>query len=191
MGVEHCDDSIEAQLLQRAGQGDRGAFDELVARTAPAIWALVRRRTLGSGEAEDAVQECFLAAWRGAANFRGEGTVRSWLCALARNHAARTWRRRVGEPLHAVPLHELGGLAGWGDDPERAASAAEDRHRLFTALALLSAGDQEIVARCDLEGLSGPEAAAALGITSNAARVRLHRARLHLMVALREGGSNE
>ncbi len=178
----------ETQLLQQSGEGDRAAFDELVQRTSPAVWTVCRRLTSGEDAAEDAMQETYVAAWRGAAAYRDEGSVRAWLYGLARRQAARTWRRRAGEPTAPIPLHELGALAGWGADPEVAAARAEDRAHLLHALSTLSELDQEIVMLCDLQGLSGPEAGSELGLSANTARVRLHRARLHLMAALRKEG---
>ena len=176
----------DGELLHAAADGDRVAMNELVRRHQGAVWRAVRGRTASEAIAEEVFQDTFLTAWRQAATWRGEGSVRSWLTGMARRKAAHTWRRRVGEPAEHTPLHELGLAAGWGSDPEAAASAAEDRDTLLAALATLSPADQTIVGLCDLEGHTGPEAAEILGVTANAARVRLHRARLRLMKALRE-----
>lgn len=132
------------------------------------------------------MQETFVAVWGSAKGYRGEGSARAWIYGLARRQAARTWRRRAGEPLAPVPLHELGAQAGWGRDPEQLASALQDTERVRAALRTLSAADQEILVLCDLEEGTGPEVAEILGLTANATRVRLHRARLRLMAKLRE-----
>ncbi len=139
------------------------------------------------------MQETFLAACRAAGSWRGEGSVRAWLLGLARRQAARTWRRRKGEPLDPVPLHELGNLAGWGrdDDPEAFAQALQDRRRLRAALLRLSPQDREVIVLRDLEQLTGPEAAEALGVDLGALKSRLHRARLRLMVELRQDGRHD
>jgi len=180
-------DDEDAELLRAAADGDRGAMDQLVRRHQGTVWRAVRGRTASEALAEEVFQDTFLTAWRNADRWRGEGSVRNWLLGMARRKAAHTWRRRVGEPAEHEPLHELGLAAGWGADPEAAASAAEDREALLRALAMLSETDQTILGLCDLEGHSGPEAAQLLGLTANAARVRLHRARLRLMAVLREG----
>ena len=146
----------------------------------------MRSLTADDGTAEDALQETFVAIWRSADSFRGEGSARAWIYGLARRQAARTWRRRAGEPTTPVPLHELGAQAGWGRDPEELTAAIEDADLLHGALDQLSVTDREIIVLHDLEGLSGPEIAEILDITANAARVRLHRARLRLMSVLRQ-----
>ncbi|TNF30237.1 MAG: RNA polymerase subunit sigma-24, partial [Deltaproteobacteria bacterium] len=71
--------------------------------------------------------------------------------------------------------------------PEAAAARAEDRARLATALAALAEADREVIALRDLAGLTGPEAADALGLPLAAMKTRLHRARLRLMGQLRGG----
>lgn len=150
------------------------------------MWRLVRSLTSDEGAAEDALQETFVAVWRSAGGYRGEGSARAWIYGLARRQAARTWRRRAGEPTAPVPLHELGALAGWGRDPEELTAAVEDADRLHSALGRLSVADREIIVLHDLEGLTGPEIGEILDISANAARVRLHRARLRLMGLLRK-----
>jgi RNA polymerase sigma-70 factor (ECF subfamily) len=63
----------------------------------------------------------------------------------------------------------------------------EEREWLARALARLSQADREVLILRDLEGLSGEETAAALGVTVRAMKSRLHRARLRLAAQLREG----
>ncbi len=176
--------------MRRIAAGDRAAFDALVASTRDGVWRLVRSLSPDDASAEDALQDTYIAIWRSAGGFRGASSGRSWIYGVARRHAARTWRRRAGQPLAPVPLHELGAQAGWGRDPEQLAAGLEDAERLRAALADLSVADREILGLMDLGGLTGPEAGDVLGITANAARVRLHRARLRLMARLRQGGSH-
>lgn len=181
----------EADLLQRAATGDRAAFEAFVRSTATSVWTLIRRSTACDSMAEEAFQETFVAAWRGLDRYRGEASPRAWLYGVARNQAARTWRRRAGEPTFTESIDEhLGLAAGWGSDPEVAASRAEDRRHLEAALKKLSDNDQEILGLCDLRGLAATEAADILGLQPTAARVRLHRARLRLMAVLRKGGTH-
>ena len=183
-------DDPERGWLLASAAGDREAFRALMRHVQPALWHFVRRLTLDPEVAEDVLQETWIGAWRAAATYTGEGSARGWLYGLARRQAARSWRRRVGEPVRAESLESLGELAGWGQDPERAAERAEDRAGLLAAIAGLSESDQDVLVRCDLEGASAQEAADALGLTANATRVRLHRARLRLMAVLRQGGAD-
>ena len=172
-------------LLLAVAERDRAAFDAFVVATRQGVMGLLRRLVAPSS-VEDALQDAYVAVWRSAESYRGEASAKSWLYGIARRRAARTWRRRAGEPMAMVPLHELGAQAGWGRDPESLTQAHEDADRVHHGLDLLSEHDREVVVLCDLEGLSGPEAADVLGITPNATRVRLHRARLRLMAVLQE-----
>lgn len=176
----------EDDLLRRAGAGERAAFDAFVEVMAPRVWPLVRRLTSDAGAAEDAMQETFIAAWRGASSFRGDAPARAWLFGLARRQAARTWRLRAGEPRVHEHLDALAVGAGWGEDPEALVARAEDRAVLMGAIARLPALDQQLLVRCELGGEERERVADELGVTPGALRVRLHRARLKLMAALQE-----
>lgn len=183
MPDEECAD---AALIAAVAAGDRLASETFVARHQAAVFRFARTLTRTPSEAEDVLQDTFLAAWRGAVSFRGESAVRSWLFTIARNAAIRHGRRRSGEPDVMEPLDVLGERAGWGEthDPEALAIRRESRETLERALASLSDDDREIVLLRDVEGLSGEETAAVLQIGLTAMKSRLHRARLRLAAAL-------
>jgi len=178
---------LDESLIRRASEGDRSVFDTIVERHGPAVFRFARAIARDDVAAEDALQETFLAAWRGASGFRGDATVRSWLLTIARHAIARQRRRRSGEPETMEPLETLGALAGWGaeDDPESAAIRTEARTQILRALESLRTDDREIIILRDLEGLSGDEAASVIGIPVAAMKTRLHRARLRLRAAMR------
>ena len=136
-------------------------------------------------DAEDALQESFVAAWRSAGDFRGAASARSWLFTIARNALRRQHRRRVGEPTALESLESLGGRAGWGSTAAFD-GAFEAREELRWALRQLPAEEGEVVVLRDLEGFSGNETAEALGLSLAAVKSRLHRGRLRLMSLLRE-----
>jgi RNA polymerase sigma-70 factor (ECF subfamily) len=190
-------DRDDLSLLRAAETGDAAAFDLLVARYEAPVFRFVRSLLRTDADAEDALQQTFLAVWRtvssGKARKTGEASVRSWLFAIARNNAYRGARRRAGEPAQHESVEQLGKEAGWGQqgDPEALAAALESRARLAAALAALPDEQREVVVLRDVEGLTGPETAAVLGIDLGAAKSRLHRARLALRAQLREEGSDE
>ncbi len=183
----------DAELLSRIAAGSKEAGERFAARHLDAVWHYARRLGGDASGADDVTQETFVAAFRAAEGFRGTGSARGWLFTIARHEWLHGFRRRSGEPAAFVPLvdedtlPQLGAAAGWGADPERAAEAAEDGARLDAALLSLPIADREVLLLRDVEGLSTAEAAASLGIAPAAARVRLHRARLRLMAALRTG----
>ncbi len=139
----------------------------------------------GPDEAEDALQECFVAAWRSAGTYQGPDSARGWLFAIARNALRRRHRRRMGEPAELASLEELGEQAGWGTDDD-VLESMEARETLLWALGQLDDEDREVVVLRDIEGFSGGETAEILGLGLPAMKSRLHRARLRLLAALRE-----
>lgn len=182
-------DAADALLLQRVAQGDRAAFERLLGRHQAALWRFVRAASRTRQDAEDALQDALLAAYRGAGAFRGAASVRTWLLTIGRHAAWRASRRVPEEPLTEDPTWDLGCAAGWGaEDPEAAAIAAQDRARLAAALDGLAPGEREVLVLRDLEELSVDEVAAVLGLSLAAAKSRLHRARLRLAAALRGTG---
>lgn len=178
----------DGELLRESAAGSRSSFEELVRRHQGAVWALVRRVTPSDALAEEALQEAFVAAYRGAASWTGSGSVRSWLLTLARHAAYRHVRRRSGEPPRFEELEELGAAAGWGDpvDLDELIDRMRDRDLVRRALGSLDPSDREILVLRDLLGHSGPETAEALGLELNAMKSRLHRARLRLAAAVRK-----
>jgi RNA polymerase sigma-70 factor (ECF subfamily) len=182
----HDDPRTDEDLIALSALGDRCAFDRLVERHAAAVYRLTNVITGDPMTAEDALQQTFLSAYRHAASFRSEASVRTWLLAIARNAAVRLRSKRSKEDAVEESLLQLGLDAGWGtDDPEALAIAAERSELLRSAMADLCAEDQEVLILRDVEGLSGIEAAEVLGIGERALKSRLHRARLRLGVALR------
>lgn len=183
-------EASDAQLLGRTAAGDRTAFDDLVRRHQAVIFRFARAVTATSEQAEDVLQETFLAAFRSAGTYRGEAPVRSWLLAIARNKARRLGRPRAGQPDHFEPLDVLGQRAGWGadDDPEAVAIDDQRRERLAAVLDRLNPEDREVLVLRDLEDLPGAEVASMLGVGLAAMKSRLHRARLRFAAEARAGG---
>lgn len=179
--------SSDAELIASSARQDDGAFNALVERHQAAVFRFARSIAANDAAAEDALQETFLAAWNGAATFRGESSVRAWLFAIARNAVMRQHRRRVDEPADTESLSVLAERAGWGndDDPEREAMRNEQRKIFERALRRLTPADREVLTLRDIEGLSGDETAEVLGVPLAAMKTRLHRARLRITAAVR------
>lgn len=174
----------DAELLRLAAAGDDGAFARFVERHQAGVWRRALTLTDNASDAEDLLQETFLAAWRSAGAFRG-GSARGWLLTIATHawqrlgkHAARLQQTEDDESLEALALR-----AGWGSDGD----AADDRTTAVQqAFARLSADDQRLLTLRDVEEMSGEEVAALLELTLPAMKSRLHRARLRLAAAYEE-----
>jgi len=183
----------DAELARRASSGDRAAFSALVATHRGAVFGFARRLTRDADLAADVMQETFLTALQKLAGWRGEGSLRGWLLSIARSQVLLARRRRAGEPAVFEPvesLPELGLEAGWGAplDPLALAERVEAQSGLERALAALPDEAREVLLLRDVEGLSGDETAAALGLSVAAMKSRLHRARLQLVAAVKRGG---
>lgn len=86
--------SDDAELVLAAKSGDKHAFAELVGRYRRRIWAICYRTTGDREEAEDALQETLVAAWRGLDKFRGDAKFSTWVYRIASNAALAQVRKR-------------------------------------------------------------------------------------------------
>ncbi|MGA4692537.1 RNA polymerase sigma factor [Rhodococcus sp. AB351] len=89
----------EAELIERCRAGDRAAFAELVAPSRERVWAVCVQITGNRHDAEDALQDALIAAWKNLDKFRGTAAFGTWLYRIASNAALAVVRRRRGEVL--------------------------------------------------------------------------------------------
>lgn len=178
----------DAELLQRTAAGDASAFELLLGRHEASVFRYLRSLARDATAAEDALQDAFVATWRGAGGFRGGDSARAWLLSIARHALHRQYRRRVHEPAEQLSLEQLGRDADWGvdDSPLDRLVQQEDRACVARALGRLPDAERETLVLRDLEGLPGEEVARMTEVSLAAMKSRLHRARLHLAAALRE-----
>lgn len=178
----------DAEVLRRTAAGDRSAFEDFVERYEAAVLRYVRAWVRDDDQAEDALQETFIAAWRGAAGFRGPESARGWVLRIARNTIHRQFRRHGGESQRHVPLEELALEAGWGDlSSEKLIERLDAHEQVEAGFARLAPEDREILILRDLEGFSGEDVAGMLGLSLAAVKSRLHRARLRFIGNLKGG----
>lgn len=187
MPNEDAPELTDPDLVRLAVAGDAEAFGALVTRHQAHVFRLAHLLTRSREEAEDVLQQTFLAAWRARHTFRGDASVRTWLLTIARNTAFARRQQVSREPLDPTSVDDLGLRAGWGGPtPEEQAMTTERAALFAVAFARLPAEDREILTLRDLDGLSGEETASVLGVTVAAMKSRLHRARLALAVEVRE-----
>ena len=176
----------DAERLERAAAGDRGAFERFVVEHEGAVLRYIRTQTSDPEVAEDALQDTFIAAWRSADTFRADGSARAWLLTIARNAVRRQYRRPAGAPETFEPLDGEAVRAGWGRDPdEEWTDRIAARQLVERAFAALSSDDREVLVLRDLEGFGNEDVAEMLGLSLAAVKSRVHRARLRFMESVR------
>jgi RNA polymerase sigma-70 factor, ECF subfamily len=169
-----------SQLLE-AQQGDLDSFAEIVRRHERRLRVVLLRILDDPRDVEEAVQDCFVLAWRHLARYRAEAALFTWLYRIGVNAALAGTRRKVHATtdLDALPSE---GAAHVSPDvlPEAATEAHDLRARILAALAELPFDHREAVVLRDVAGLTNEEVAAALDLSVAAAKSRIHRGRLAL-----------
>jgi RNA polymerase sigma-70 factor (ECF subfamily) len=155
---------VVAALVERVRAGDPSAFEAIYRRFARSVHSVLIAR-VSPAEAEDLTQEVFLAAHRRLAELRESGAVGPWLHTIARNFAIDRLRSRGRRPKEE-PLSET---AGPGD------SDGELRDRVLGHIRELPDAYRETLLMRLVDGLTGPEIAAATGLTAASVRVNLCR----------------
>jgi RNA polymerase sigma-70 factor (ECF subfamily) len=178
-------------LLARHIAGDDTAFGTLFARHRDRLWAVALRTTGNPEDAEDAVQEAMIAAFRRAGSYRGEAAVTTWLHRIVVNASLDRIRRRAVRAADSLPddldvLPRQGAAAAQANagDPELAAEAADRRSAVLTALTRLPAEQRAALVLVDMEGFSMGEAADILGVAVGTVKSRCSRGRARLMPLL-------
>ena len=165
---------------------DRAAFEQLVAEHADRLYSIALRITGSPSDAEDALQEAFVSAYRNLARYRGEASPRTWLYRITLNAALQRLRERPPHEYLDEESEAAEGPRDWTDRAEDPAVAAELRERVEAALADLPPDYRAAVVLRDVEGLSAREAAQVLDIGEAALKSRLHRGRVLLRQLLEE-----
>ena len=173
--------SSDAELVAAARAGDARAFGALVARHQQAACAVACAASGDPASAEDLAQEAFVVAWRRLGALSEPDRFGPWLCGIVRNvaRAARRHQRRHAPAATAAP-ERLGQIPAEAPTPLEEAAAREALGRAWAALGRLPRRHREsLVLYCRL-GESHAQVAAALGVSEEAVRQRLSRARRQL-----------
>jgi RNA polymerase sigma-70 factor (ECF subfamily) len=184
-------------LLARLRAGEALAFEELVRGASPRLLATLRRMLRSEEDAREALQETFLSAFRALERFEGQARLSTWLHRIAVNTALmklRSRRRHPEEPIDdLLPRFDAGGhrLPEPAAPPLPADETLDgERRRALVRRCIdrLPEAHRSVLLLRDIEELGTGEAARALGISADAAKTRLHRARQALRELLvREG----
>jgi RNA polymerase sigma-70 factor, ECF subfamily len=153
-------------------------FDALYQEHFAFVWRNLRRLGVPSGAQDDAVQDIFLIVHRKLGEFEGRSSFKTWLFGILLR-VARRYRQagRAGPVSPAAPVDPDALVDVRGQSPHERAEQAESLHLLHRLLDALDDAKREVFVLVEIEGLSAPEVAEALGVPVNTVYSRLRLAR--------------
>lgn len=166
------------EIIGRVLQGEQNAYAELVSRYQNYVFTLAMRMIKSREDAEEVAQDVFVKAYRSLADFRGEAKFSTWLYTIT-NTTCITFLRKKKLQVYSLDSEKVFEVADSKDSGLRA-NVIEQKSRVNMvneAIAMLSPDDAEIITLFYNAEQSLEEIAAILHIETNAAKVRLHRAR--------------
>jgi RNA polymerase sigma-70 factor (ECF subfamily) len=165
-------------LVAAARAGERPAIEALLERYQARVFGFGLRMCGDSDDAKDVLQETLLAASRTVGDFRGDASVSTWLYTIARSFCIKRRRRSKFAPGDELALdHESPVVPSPVAGPDELAARGEVRRALAVALEELDPASREVLILRDMEGLTAPEVATVTGVSVDAVKSRLHRAR--------------
>jgi RNA polymerase sigma factor (sigma-70 family) len=182
----------DAVLIQQAQSGDDSAFAILVGRYSPLLLHLIASRLRDEYLAHDVLQHVFLQLYRCFPTLQPDGTIKSWLCTVARHRCIDELRRKrpvtfseMGEEPGGEDLSFLTALPDTDRMPEERLELIELRQRILRAIERLPVRIRAVVLLRYANQLSFREIGQALHIPESTAKTYFHRARkpLHTLLA--------
>jgi RNA polymerase sigma-70 factor (ECF subfamily) len=182
----------DRELVHRAREGETRFFDELVARYAHRVHRLTYKILRHEQDAEDAMQDAFLSAYRSLPRFQEKSTFSTWLYRVATNAALMRLRKRregmvsIEQPSSRSDQQTTLQIADWARSPVDDLMDTELRAALEEAIGDLSEDLQAVFLLREQDKLSNQQTADELKLTVPAVKSRLHRARVELRNRLGE-----
>jgi RNA polymerase sigma factor (sigma-70 family) len=171
-------DSTDTELLAAVAVGDEDALRELVERHAAWLLLRLRRRTPDADLAVDALQDTFVAVWRSARSYRGDGDVGGWLWGIAiRQLVSRLRKRAAPTPMSGQLISALSPTVRSAEDE---LLVAVEHGSVGDALLTLSPELRQVLQATVIDGLSTREAAHLLGLPQGTVKSRMRAAKSRL-----------
>lgn len=183
----------EATLVAQLRAGDEAAFEQLVRTYGGRLLAVARRIVSSEEDARDVVQDAFMNAFRSLGCFEGNAKLSTWLHRIAVNAALMKLRMRKRKPEQSIESllpaflddgHHKERFKSWDEPIDVLMERAENRELVRRQIDVLPKGYRTVLVLRDIEGLDTEEAANVLGLSVNATKIRLHRARQALRTLL-------
>jgi RNA polymerase sigma-70 factor (ECF subfamily) len=191
--VEWESPSDESHWIDRLRAGDDDAYELLVRAAGGRMLAVARRFLRSEHDCADVVQESFLAAFKAIGDFQGGSKLTTWLQRIVVNACLMKLRAANRRPESSMdPLlprfdetgHHVHGVASWSETAVDQLCKAETRQRVRDCIDQLPEPHRSVLILRDIQEIGTEEAAALLGTTTGALKVRLHRARQALRTLL-------
>jgi RNA polymerase sigma-70 factor, ECF subfamily len=184
-------DPREQAIIEGMRAGDDRAFERLVRDNIGPLHAVALRLLQNQADADDAVQEAFLSAYRNFSSFRGDARLATWLHRIVVNGALNRLRRRKRQPEHGAEIIDVSDLLPryredghpeqfhqqWVRPAEDLAARAETREQVRQMIDKLPENYRTVLILRDIEELSTAETSELLQLNPGTVKVRLHRAR--------------
>lgn len=186
VNLVYTQQDADSELVVEAQGGNLEAFEELFRRHGQLIYRTLTAILGDPGDAQDAMQDTLLSAFRHIGGFEGRSKFSTWLVSIARNTALQRLRRgKQFESLDEGGENEDGEfrprqVKAWQDNPEQAYSKSEIQRLVERGVLALPTTYREVVMLRDIQQLSSDEVARQLGLSVPAVKTRLLRGRLML-----------
>jgi len=176
----------EATLVAQLRAGEEAAFEQVVRLYGGRLLAVARRIVGTEEDARDAVQDAFLNAFRSLDRFEGNAKLSTWLHRIVVNAALMKLRTRKRKPEQSIESmlpsflddgHHEERFKSWDEPVDTLMERAETRELVRQQIDALPEGYRTVLVLRDIEGLDTEETAKVLGLSVNATKIRLHRAR--------------
>ncbi len=182
------DAETELTLVGKLREGDPAAFDAVHAEYSGPLFGFLARLSRSRDVAEDLLEETWLRLVSHAGRLRPDTRLGAWLFTVARNLYVSYCRSRLIEDSYAATLLALWPFTPARPSPFEETAASELERRVEAAIAAMPAGFREVLLLVGVEGLQPAEAAEICGVTPEAMRKRLSRARAVLARVLDDAG---
>ncbi len=187
MADREAEEIEQEALVARLQAGDEAAFETLVREHAGRLLPVAKRLLKNDDDASDAVQDAFLSAFKAIGRFETRARLSTWLHRIVVNSALMKLRSKRRRPETSIESllprfkedgHHFDPPAPWR--PTTEVERAELREIVRAAIDRLPDSYRTVLLLRDIEQLDTEETATILGVTPNAVKIRLHRARLAL-----------
>lgn len=178
---------IVLDTLERASQGDIGAFEQVYKAVSSFVYNVAFRITHNSADAEEVTQDVFVKIYHNLKGFRFRSSFKTWVYRITVNTAINLYRKSVREEKNRVDYDTIIESFPDGHSSAEEAIQSDNEIRLNALLRMLSPAHKACLILREIEGLSYQEIAFALKIPVNTVRSRLRRARQALLEKARKG----